>query len=181
MVEILKNTNQVNNRLIFKCLSTSGVCGFELRKAHYHLGVELAKQIVNQRNLSNSKVAVLIMMRAGLPFGMGIADSLEESNDITILFSTNENDFSTYDTVVIADAVINTGKTIAEIERQIKDKKVIIATNVISAKYLDNLKELDIFATRISDRSYEGIATKTISNGKGPDTGERLFKNTFFK
>ena len=45
----------------------------------------------------------------------------------------------------------------------------------------DELKGYDIFAVRISTHSYVGDSLKVISNGKGPDTGERLFSNTFFK
>ena len=44
------------------------------------------------------------MMRAGLPFGFGIADALDESNDVAVLFSTSDNDYSSFDIVVIADA-----------------------------------------------------------------------------
>ena len=182
MVEVLKIKNNNIQSHIEKCLSSSNVCGAELRGSHYKLGFELGKQIFNERELKNKKVAILIMMRAGLPFGLGVADALENINDVGIMFSsTKDNDFSSYDVVIIADAVINTGKTILEVVEQIKSKTIIVATNVISDKHLDNLKELDIFATRISKHSYRGSNNTTISNGKGPDTGDRLFNNSFYK
>ena len=181
MVEVLKDINSGVEQAINKCLSSSQVCGYELREAHYYLGRKLGKEIANARSIFNKKVAVLIMMRAGLPFGFGIADALDESNDVAVLFSTSDNDYSSFDIVVIGDAVVNTGKTILEIRSKLTDKQVIIATNVISDKYLDNLKELDIFATRISEHSYKGVKTTTVSNGKGPDTGDRLFDNSFYK
>ena len=181
MVEVLNDINDGAKRAINKCLSSSQVCGYELREAHYYLGRKLGKEMINARSISNKKVAVLIMMRAGLPFGFGVADSFDESNDVAVLFSTSENNYSSFDVVVVVDAVVNTGKTILEISNKLIDKKVIVATNVISDKYLDNLKGLDIFATRISKHSYKGIKTTAVSNGKGPDTGDRLFDNSFYK
>lgn len=181
MVEVLKDINDNVKQAITKCLSSSQVCGFELRKAHYYLGNKLGKEIAKERSIANNKVGVLIMMRAGLPFGFGISDALDENNNVSILFSTYENDYSSYDVIIIADAVINTGKTILEIIKQFCDKKVVIATNVISDKHLDNLIKLDIFATRISERSYHGVKTTSFANGKGPDTGDRLFENSFYK
>lgn len=180
MVTVLKNRNKKVNEAISMCLSSSQICGHELRKAHYYLGTMIGKQILKDCVAPNEKIAVLIMMRAGLPFGMGVSDSIEKRNDVTVLFSTLDNDFSKFDTVIIADAVVNTGKTILEIATQLKDKKVIVATNVISDKYLDNLKEIVIFATRISTHSYVGSNVKKIEKGKGPDTGERLFNNYFY-
>lgn len=181
MVEVLKDANDSVKQAINKCLSSSQVCGYELREAHYYLGRKLGKEIANARSIFNKKVAVLIMMRAGLPFGFGISDALEDNNSVAVLFSTYENDYFSFDVVIIADAVVNTGKTILEIKSKLVDKQVIIATNVISDKYLDNLKELDIFATRISNHSYKGVKTTMVSNGNGPDTGDRLFDNSFFK
>ena len=182
MVEELKKRTQTIDSHINKCLSSSEVCGSELRQSHYYLGQKLGNQIEKDRHILNRKVAVIIMMRAGLPFGLGIADAIDKNNDVTILFSPcNENDFRKYDCVIVVDAVINTGKTIVDIANQISDKKVIVATNVISDKYLDNLKGLDIFAIRVSRHSFVGGNVKKITGNKGPDTGERLFNNAFFK
>ncbi len=182
MVEVLKESNEAINLHINKCLSSSSVCGYELRESHYYLGRKLGKEIAKYRELQNKNIAVLIMMRAGLPFGFGVADSLDEDNDVAVIFSSAlESNFNKYDVIIIADAVVNTGKKIIQIISELKNKKVIVATNVISDKYLDNLKEYDIFATRISEHSFKGEIVKVVSGGKGPDTGERLFDNSFFK
>ena len=180
MVNTLKNINDKTNELIMKCKSSSNVCGLALRNAHYNLGKCLGNQIATERILIDMKIAVLLMMRAGLPFGLGIADELEKNNKIKIFFSTQENDFSDFDLVIIADAVINTGKTVLEEKQKLINKKVIVATNVLSDKYLDKFSELDIYTVRISEHSYKGSNSKVIANGTGPDTGERLFSNTFF-
>ena len=182
MVEVLNIKNADTQIHIYKCLSSSQVCGKELRESHYYLGRQLGKQIVEKRRLKSKKMAVLIMMRAGLPFGLGIADVVDEDNDVTILFSTpSNNNLNEFETIIVVDAVINTGKTIIETLDGIDNKKVIVATNVISNQHLDNLKDFDIFATRISEHSFKGEKIKMIENGKGPDTGERLFSNSFFK
>lgn len=181
MVETLKIFDSNTKEDVSKCLSTSKVCGSELRKVHYNLGFRLGKQIMEDREITKNKVAVLIMMRAGLPFGLGICDALESENNVSVYFSYMENQYSAFETVVVVDAVINTGKTILEIKKQLNNKRVIVATNVISDKYLDNLKELDIFATRISQHSYIGSKTVVVADGKGPDTGDRLFDNSFYK
>lgn len=182
MVKLLKERNDEINLHISKCLSSSNICGYELRKSHYYLGVKLGNDIAREKMLQKKSIAVLIMMRAGLPFGLGIADSLNEDNDVVVLFSTTlDNTFDKYDVVIIADAVVNTGKTIIHNVEELKNKQVIVATNVISDKYLNNLKDIEIFATRISEHSYKGENIKEVSGRKGPDTGERLFNNSFFK
>lgn len=181
MVETLEVLDSSAAEEINKCLSGSKVCGSELRKAHYNLGFRIGKQIMKNRNLIDNKIAVIIMMRAGLPFGLGISDALESKNDVSVLFSNVNNVYASFETVIIADAVINTGKTILDMKQNLENKHLIVATNVISDKYLDNLKGLDIFATRISQHSYKGSKTAIISNGKGPDTGDRLFDNSFYK
>ena len=112
----------------------------------------------------------------------GAGFAIDEENDVSILFSTTQdNNYSDFDVVIVADAVVNSGKTIIQITNELKNKQVIVATNVISDKYLDNLKEFDIFTTRISNHSFKGESVKVVSGGKGPDTGERLFNNSFFK
>lgn len=181
MVEVLKERNKAIDSYIKKCLSSSNLCGFELREAHYYLGCRLGREIAELRNIQGKKVAVLIMMRAGLPFGFGVADAIDKFNDVVVFFSSTTNNFNEFDVVIVADAVVNTGKTIIQIANDLKDKQIIVATNVISDKHLEDLKDFDIFATRISEHSFKGENVKTISNGKGPDTGERLFNNSFFK
>jgi len=181
MVKVLGGIDNEIKLNIEKCLSSSNVCGRELREAHYYLGCKLGLYISSKRRLIKRKIAVLIMMRAGLPFGFGVADSLDRYNDVTVLFSTSENDFSSFEIVIIADAVVNTGKTILEIINKMDNRNVVIATNVISDKHRDNLKDVDIFSIRVSQHSYKGTTVKFISNGKGPDTGDRLFNNSFYK
>ena len=65
--------------------------------------------------------------------------------------------------------------TILELAEMHRNYHPIIATNVISEKYNSN-SMIPVYASRISKNSYTGAKQKTISNGKGPDTSDRLFK-----
>ena len=180
MVTILSNRSKNVNKYILDCMSTSGVSGAKLRKAHYYLGLELGQEISSIRLLVKKKVAILIMMRAGLPFGLGLADALDDDNDVDILFSPVQNpSFDDYDLVIVADAVINTGKTILSLIKKMDKSKTIIAVNVISEKNITHFEEIDIYSVRVSPNSYIGSNVKVAFEGKGPDTGDRLFCNYF--
>lgn len=181
MVKILKVSNKKIGNYISDCLSSSGVCGSKLREVHYYLGQEVAKLIAEDYFVQNKDIALLVMMRAGLPFGLGIADILDKNNNVEVMFSPlKEMNFSKFDFVLIADAVINTGKTIFENLKHINNKNIIIVTNVLSEKNIDAFEKMTVYTTRISKHSYKGSDAKVISNGKGPDTGDRLFNNHFF-
>ena len=53
------------------------IIGNKLRQAHYRLGQLIANEIIKYSK--KEEYAVLIMMRAGLFFGNGIADQIEEA------------------------------------------------------------------------------------------------------
>lgn len=166
--------------LIDVCKSDSGVAGKKLREAHTKLGSLVAKTI--SQDFHGEKFAVVIMMRSGLSFGMGIADEL----DTSVLFYDDKN-LSLFESqlqdnpqlqgcrMILCDGVVNTGKTILELANGYPSYRPIIATNVISEKY-EGDDMIPVYASRISKNSYTGAKQKTISNGKGPDTSDRLFK-----
>ena len=181
MIKVLNKIGDYSQELIEICRSSSGICGAQLRNAHYILGKEVGKIIISNENLNGLKIALIIMMRAGLPFGLGLADYFDENYNIDIFFSPVLELDSKYDVVIIADAVINTGRTIFDMIDSLKHPNVIIATNVISEKYIQNWINYKVYATRISNNSYKGSKVTVVSNGKGPDTGDRLFCNSFFK
>ena len=66
------------------CKSGSGCTGKALRNAHYELGQEVAKMI--RCDSKDDDFVVIILMRSGLPFGMGIADYF----DCPVLFSNGD-------------------------------------------------------------------------------------------
>jgi len=180
------NTEKDNElgSLIDICKSDSNIHGLKLREAHYKLGNIMAKRIMN--DLLNHNVTIIIMMRAGLCFGMGIADELEILGAKTsILFYFNEeqwnkekiNSSSAFvNDLILVDAVINTGDSIIKFAQSIQNNKnVIFATNVLSEKAVYKFNDKYLYTTRISEKSFKGAKISFVKNGKGPDTGDRLF------
>ncbi len=165
--------------LIDVCKSDSGATGKKLREAHTNLGSLVAKTI--SQDFRGEKFAVVIMMRSGLSFGMGIADEL----DAPVLFYDDKNTTFFENQLkdnpqlqdyrfILCDGVVNTGKTILELANAYQSYRPIIATNVISEKYEGN-NAIAVYASRVSKHSYTGAKQKTIHDGKGPDTSDRLF------
>ena len=160
------------------CKSGSGCTGKALRNAHYELGQEVAKMI--RCDSKDDDFAVIILMRSGLPFGMGIADYF----DCPVLFSNGDaadlsrqlEENNLYGKkLIICDGVVNTGKSIYGLIKNCNLSNIIIATNVLSDK-VDKTQMFPIYATRISQNSFVGAKQKVVVNGKGPDTSDRLFQ-----
>ena len=170
--------------LIAICKSDSQIHGIKLREAHYNLGKIMAKRIFN--DLSAIDITVIIMMRAGLCFGLGIADELEILGvKISVLFYYNEEQWNKEKVnlrqaqnnyIILTDAVINTGNNILQIAKSIKsNKNIFFVSNVLSDKAVAKFKDENLYTTRISEKNYTGSKISIIKNGKGPDTGDRLF------
>jgi soluble P-type ATPase len=169
--------NEEINQKIALCKSNSNCTGKDLRVAHYSLGREVAKMIKSDSQKDN--FAVIILMRSGLPFGLGIADLFDCP---TIFYGGDSHNLSKQlqennlldKQLILCDGVVNTGKSIYTLIGECKLKNVIIATNVLSDK-VDKTKMIPIYATRISQNSFVGTKQKTVVKGKGPDTSDRLF------
>lgn len=154
--------------------SKSGKNGAVLRKAHEVIGKKVAEEIAKFEKPD----VVIALLRSGLWFASGIADELDctfllldpkrESVDSLINEIKNK-------TVVLADGVINTGKEICEIRSELEKytEKVILAGCVVQS---NTYNRLECYAGRVSDNQYVGTNIKTQEKGKGPDTGDRLFK-----
>ena len=169
--------NEEIERKITLCKSNSNCTGRVLRSAHYELGQEVAKMI--KRDSQENNFAVIILMRSGLPFGMGIADYFDCPvlfyNDDAVDLSTQLEANNLQDKkLILCDGVVNTGKSIHVLIGECKLKNVIIAANVLSDK-VDGTKMIPIYTTRISKNSFVGTKQKVVVNGKGPDTSDRLF------
>ncbi len=155
--------------------------GRQLRQAHYELGKIIATEIAT--NSQRTDYAVLVMMRAGLFYASGIADQLEELGYSATLILIDEDEIKPDDLtyihskkVLIVDAVVNTGKTILKLTKQLqKSNSVTVTTTVIPKNSVHLFNEVDLYAIRTSENQYIGAKVKVISNGKGPDTGDRLF------
>ena len=177
--------NSTIEKEISLCKSNSGICGKELRNAHMQLGKNIGIQI-STNNAQANRIAVIVMMRAGLSFALGIADELENNEkSVNIIFSTEEktlpNDFdpALYNLIIIVNAVIRTGKRLISLADSIDNKQIIFATNVLDETGISNFNKRTVYTVRISQNSFIGSNQKTVLNGRGPDTGDRLFNSNF--
>jgi uracil phosphoribosyltransferase len=173
------DNNEVS-QLIEICKSSSRIIGTKLRQAHYRLGQLIANEII--KHSVKEEYAVLIMMRAGLFFGNGIADQIEEVGlDVSMVLvdgnQVTEDELALIRgrAVLVVDAVINTGKSIFEVIEQLSGESITLVTTVIPDTSLQLFEEVRLYSVRTSKNKYTGAKVMHISNGKGPDTGDRLF------
>lgn len=180
---ILNKENGSDNLsvLIAKCKSSSMTVGKELRHTHYELGRLISAKIT--KDAINKEFAILVMMRAGLFYANGIADQIEDLGYPASLILLDDNKIGDADLefiqgkeILIVDAVINTGRSVFRLIDQLPDNNSLkIATTVIPNNSLQLFEKTDLYTVRTSDNQYKGAKVKYVSNGKGPDTGDRLF------
>jgi uracil phosphoribosyltransferase len=180
--------NKLNDKeasLLEVCKSTSGVRGKDLRNAHYQLGQRMGVELLNGPIKEVTHCCILIMMRAGLPFGTGIADSLEnEHNKIEVHFIHNDTVDKNIKSaladkqIILVDAVVNSGNSVKRVLNQLsklEQTKTIITTTVVPTQINESFPDFPLFSIRKSDNYYKGAKVSTIKDGLGPDTGDRLF------
>ena len=171
--------NESINKLIATCKSNSNVVGTSLRKAHYHLGCELA----NTYKLHFSNSIAICFLRGGLPFSMGVADTLDcpilffDDKTMPDFFNQNIAKFQNKQ-ILLIDSVINSGKGMLKAAKELHRLGCVtrLITNVLCSKALDKLAPYETYAIRISENSFKGSDVKVQSGNKGPDTGDRLFR-----
>lgn len=159
------------------CKSSSGSCGRELRLAHYRLGEIVGRTV--KGDFAGEEFVAVVMMRSGLPFGQGIADALDcpelfFDGDVGKLKDSVLAGGYADRTLVLIDGVINTGGTLKRVMKELGGLKVVAAANVISSR-CEFDPSLPVYAARVSDNSYVGARQWEQSEGKGPDTSDRLF------
>ena len=167
-------------QLIETCKSSNLKTGKRLRDAHTRLGNMLA---TNLRECDKKNLTVVILMRAGLCFGMGIVDQLEKMGIVPPTIFITEDQIPEQDmsyiqnrNVLVVDAVINSGNSALGLTKQLSTAASIsFATAVIPEDSLDLLKDYFLYCARTSKNKYVGAKVKKITQGKGPDTGDRLF------
>lgn len=145
--------------------------GFELRETHKELGRIIGKDIFKELGGEIDNVSIVFIMRAGLYMAEGISEYFHDAPYIPVRNSFELAKFREClegRTVILVDAVINTGGTIIPIIEQLNIKnKVIVATNVIFEDTVNKLNNCELRAIRVSTNSYVGT--------KGKDTGNKLF------
>ena len=97
-------------------------------------------------------------------------------NDCNNKFILENREILEQSAVILADAVINTGETITQIYDtliQITDE-ILLAANVIQSEF--DPKGKIVYGTRRSNNKFKGSQVLKQEGGKGPDTGDRLFR-----
>ena len=158
------------------CKSDSGISGSKLADAHIRLGRKLGEII--QGFILDKNTAVIVLERGGRFFGDGLYTGFGGT-----FYSYDPKcdalpDISS-DIVIIVDSVINTGKSIIDTVKKLKQKnpdiEIFIAANVIQDKTISLLNGYKVFAIRTSANSFIGSRQNEQKNGKGPDTADRLY------
>jgi hypothetical protein len=152
-------------QLIAITKSDSGISGPELAKAHIRLGELLAENI----DLEPADTTVVALLRGGIFFAQGIYFKLGCKFEV---YDPKKGEFTrpTTKNIILADSVINTGKTMVHLI----DDDVKVACCVINDKAVP-LFDDKLYTVRVSTNSFVGSAVKTQKGNKGPDTTMRLF------
>lgn len=163
MFELEKNEEV--ERLITITKSNSGVSGPELAKAHIRLGSLIAEQM----DFPPEDTTVVAVMRGGVFFAEGLYFSLGCKFE---LYDPKIGGFRRPKTkyVILADSVINTGKTITDIY----EPDMYVACCVINENAVKLLSD-HLFTVRVSQNSFVGSNVKIQTGNRGPDTTMRLF------
>lgn len=166
----------------------------ELCHIHFEMGKFLSYQILDEFEMieidiqhvqgikkgvelaNKSEIVIITLMRAGLYAAEGVRSVFKDSMFILengdIEDICNKYDFNNK-TIIIVDAVINTGKSILKVIENLEKsncKKIIVATLIMQAealKMVDNYPKIAFYALRVSENKYVGKG--------GTDTGNRLF------
>ena len=158
------------------CKSDSGINGAPLAAAHIHLGERLGKEM--SRVIPHTDSAVIVLERGGRFFGDGVYTGF---GGTFYSYSPKKEAMPeiSHSIAIIVDSVINTGKSILEAAKTLRnqnpDIEIIIVSNVIQDKAIELLKDYKVFAVRTSSNSFVGCRQASQKNDKGPDTADRLF------
>ena len=163
MFELEKNPEV--QRFIQITKSDSGVSGPELALAHMELGRRLAERM----DFNPAETTVVAILRGGLFFAEGLYFQLG------CRFQTYDPKRETFQRpatpkVILADAVINTGKTI----RAILEPDMTVACCVAHERAAADLQD-QLYTVRVSGNSFVGAEVRRQSGAVGPDTTLRLF------
>ena len=160
----LEKTDEVR-KLIAITKSDSGISGPSLADAHFRLGELLAESMP----FDPRHTTVMATLSGGIFFAEGIYHRLGCRFD---LYDPKHAPFVRPDTriVILADSVINTGRTI----RGILAPDIYLASCVANRRAAEEFGR-NLYTVRVSDNFFVGSAQKTQTGTKGPDTTMRLF------
>lgn len=159
------NKNKEIENLIEITKSSSGISGPKLAKAHIRLGELIAQNM----DFPSEDTTVVAVMRGGMFFAQGIYFKLGCRLQ---LYNPRHDEFIRPKTkyIILADSVINTGRTI----RRIHTPDMAVACCVINERAASAFDK-ELYTVRISSNSFVGSAVKKQTGSIGPDTTMRLF------
>ncbi|KAL9105724.1 MAG: hypothetical protein Q9227_009164 [Pyrenula ochraceoflavens] len=198
------------SKLLATRMRDAAYSGPDLREAHHRAGFYLATHLLTDKvglegcpirhvqnrgetgfKLSNEENTLIVaMMRAGEPMALGVSEAFPLAS---FLHAKHAHDIESMhvqkmSTIILVDAVINEGNTMAPFVEHLSTMKkhlaanfrIVVVTGVVQKQLVegDNLTrkfgrdaKFDLFALRVSETKFKG-------KGK-TDTGHRLFNTTF--
>lgn len=190
---IIDRTQEPVFRLTIGRSRRSQCSGAELAQVHRDVGRLLARDIARHVALEDVEIdhvvgksvdvrippgrepVVIALLRSGLFLAEGVRDTLHDAS-LLLAHPTTGLDAPELSgrLVVVADAVINTGRSIRALLPRVQataPEKILVAALVGYRPTMESLAEefpaVDFVLGRVSDRSYVGRG--------GTDTGTRLF------
>ncbi|CAJ2507206.1 Uu.00g083920.m01.CDS01 [Anthostomella pinea] len=203
---IVTATNKTAVQLLAGPTRDANIRGGELRQAHSRIGQYLATEYlaniidVEPYNITavqgmpseghillhEQNTAIVSLMRGGDPLAAGVSEAFQlasyyhakEPEDLTT------KHLKKLSTVILADAVVNNGDTVAKFVRHIRKVHLTVSIVVVAAvvqagavaeggslvKALRGQGKVTLVCLRTSDTRYTGVG--------GTDTGHRLFNTT---
>jgi len=162
------------DRLCRLSRSDSGLEGNALAEVHCELGERLGRVLAERYDPLD--VTLVCFLRSGLFLACGIFRTF---NCKFKLFNPSHDDPSSLEvgteTVLLVDAVANTGRSLMDFAGRLDGKQIVVATLVTQRKTLSCLSEYPVYTCRVSDNSYRGAHCTVQRGDVGPDTSERLF------
>ena len=161
--------NEEINRLIGITKSDSGISGPKLVEAHRELGRILGEQLRQTGQFDPKETTIVAMLRGGIFFAEGMYCGMECKFGV---YDPKHESFVKPPTkhVILADSVINTGKTMLGI----LEPSIYVACCVIQESAVPMFTDR-LFTVRVSKNSYVGEGVRKQKGNVGPDTTMRLF------
>lgn len=191
-------------KLLMAPMRDARISGPVLRDAHRRAGWYLATQYLGEvigleetliahvdgttttghQFLREDKITIVALMRGGEPMAFGVNDAAPAAQFVHASKPTDlmKHHIEGQITIVLVDSVINSGKTILEFIRHIRNihamiRIVVVAgvvqDEVIAGGALTAFANLSLVTLRTSKNKYTGSG--------GTDTGNRLFNTTHLK
>ncbi|KAK1995252.1 uracil phosphoribosyltransferase [Colletotrichum falcatum] len=190
-------------KLLMTPTRDAAVAGPSLRAAHHQVGRYLATEFLTSvlgveeyaiahvqgrttdgyRLVDENRTAVVALMRGGEPMALGVSEAFPRA---MFLHAGGPGDLTPENTagmktVVLVDSVINSGKTIVEFVRRIREldtvERIVVVAGVVQDRAVSDVLEplasaadLSVVALRLSEKKFTGRG--------GTDTGNRLFNTT---